>query len=66
MLLLMGSVLLASRWHAQNATKYTKAVTQEISLLLHKAPRSKSGAISHRWSQVSLWAEFVYSLLSRD
>ncbi|KZT60763.1 hypothetical protein CALCODRAFT_522895 [Calocera cornea HHB12733] len=53
------AVLLANYTGAQGAN-FASAATGQLDYLLYTAPRSSSGAISHRSEQVQLWSDFVY------
>jgi rhamnogalacturonyl hydrolase YesR len=39
---------------------YATAAGSQIDYLLHYAPRSAEGAISHRQDDIQLWADFIY------
>ncbi|KAI9448536.1 Six-hairpin glycosidase-like protein [Lactarius indigo] len=41
-------------------TTFADAAAGQLDYLLNVAPRAPNGAISHRQSQVQLWADFVY------
>ncbi|EJU06613.1 Six-hairpin glycosidase [Dacryopinax primogenitus] len=53
------SVLLANYSHTPGGN-FSAAAQAQLDYLLLAAPRSSSGAISHRADQVQLWADFVY------
>ncbi|KAH8979938.1 Six-hairpin glycosidase-like protein [Lactarius hatsudake] len=57
----LASVLLRS-WTLQDPgnTTFADAAASQLDYLLNVAPRAPNGAISHRVSQVQLWADFVY------
>lgn len=52
------AVLLTGR--ALNNRTYASAVADQLVFLLAHAPRSHSGAISHRVEEVQLWNDFIY------
>ncbi|KAL0949131.1 hypothetical protein HGRIS_009215 [Hohenbuehelia grisea] len=58
----LGAAVLLANWTRTNKadTKYSEAAGGQLDFLLHDAPRSPEGAISHRNEQVQLWADFVY------
>lgn len=41
-------------------TRFSTAAGEQLGYLLGNAPRAASGAISHRESEVELWADFIY------
>ncbi|TFK43267.1 Six-hairpin glycosidase-like protein [Crucibulum laeve] len=55
------SVLLAN-WTRPDLTNtaYAQAAGDQLKYLLGSTPRSDAGAISHRASEVQLWADYVY------
>jgi len=55
----MGVAVLLANQTLKNAT-YAKAAFEQLYYLLDVAPRAPNGAISHRASQVQLWADFIY------
>lgn len=60
----LGHAVLLRNWTRVdlNDTRFSTAAGSQLGYLLNNAPRSRSGAISHRASEVELWCVFVYSL----
>jgi len=58
----LGSAVLLRNWTRVDLydTRFSFAAGQQLGYLLNTAPRSGSGAISHRVDEVALWADFVY------
>ncbi|KAG7448944.1 Six-hairpin glycosidase [Guyanagaster necrorhizus] len=58
----LGVSVLLANWTRTNEsdTSFSTAASEELDYLLNYAPRSDSGAISHRSDQVQLWADFIY------
>ena len=58
----LGVCVLLRNWtlpQNENAP-YATAASEQLDYLLNVAPRAPNGAISHRESQVQLWADFIY------
>ncbi|KAI0299736.1 Six-hairpin glycosidase [Multifurca ochricompacta] len=57
----IGVSVLLRNWTLRNHedTSFADAASQQLDYLLHVAPRAPNGAISHRESQVQLWADFI-------
>jgi hypothetical protein len=53
----LGSAVLLRNWTRVdlNDTRFSQAAGQQLGYLLNQAPRSGSGAISHRANEVALW-----------
>ncbi|KAK0242478.1 glycoside hydrolase family 105 protein [Armillaria nabsnona] len=58
----LGVSVLLANWTRTNQsdTSFSTAAGEELDYLLNYAPRSDSGAISHRSDQVQLWSDFIY------
>ncbi|KIJ70445.1 hypothetical protein HYDPIDRAFT_122268 [Hydnomerulius pinastri MD-312] len=58
----IGVAVLLANWTRNDTSdwSYGTAAYQELQYLLDYAPRTDTGAISHRTDQVQLWADFVY------
>nr|VWP00542.1 Avirulence protein A [Ganoderma boninense] len=58
----LGVAVLLANWTRTdlNDTKLADAARDQLDYLLNVAPRTPDGAISHRTSEVQLWADFVY------
>jgi rhamnogalacturonyl hydrolase YesR len=58
----LGQAVLLYNWTRAdlNDTRFSTAAGDQLGYLLNNAPRAPSGAISHRVSDVELWADFVY------
>ncbi|KAI0069199.1 Six-hairpin glycosidase [Artomyces pyxidatus] len=58
----LGFSVLLANWTRTNKsdTVFSVDAQEQLEYLLTDAPRSPQGAISHRESQVQLWADFVY------
>ncbi|KAH8830616.1 Six-hairpin glycosidase [Flagelloscypha sp. PMI_526] len=58
----LGSSVLFANWTRtdKHDESYDAAAKGQLDYLLNDAPRSPSGAISHRVEQVQLWSDFVY------
>ncbi|KAA1465990.1 Six-hairpin glycosidase [Dentipellis sp. KUC8613] len=58
----IGSAVLLRNWTRPDLknTSFSDAAAGQLQYLLQDAPRTPEGAISHRESQVQLWADFVY------
>jgi hypothetical protein len=58
----LGSAVLLCNWTIAdlNDTRFSYAAGLQLGYLLNQAPRSGSGAISHRVSEVALWCVFRY------
>ncbi|KAH9059334.1 Six-hairpin glycosidase [Lactarius vividus] len=58
----IGVSVLLRNWtlHDPGNTTFATAASNQLDFLLNVAPRAPNGAISHRLSQVQLWADFVY------
>ncbi|KAA1465984.1 hypothetical protein DENSPDRAFT_830706 [Dentipellis sp. KUC8613] len=58
----IGNAVLYANWTRLdlNDSSFSDAAWGQLTYLRDQAPRSDTGAISHRADQVSLWADFVY------
>ncbi|KIM83914.1 hypothetical protein PILCRDRAFT_68878 [Piloderma croceum F 1598] len=58
----IGNAVLLANWTRTDLsdTSFSFAAGQQLDYLLNYAPRSAEGAISQRWDQVQLWADFIY------
>ncbi|KAF5369773.1 hypothetical protein D9758_001319 [Tetrapyrgos nigripes] len=58
----IGVAVLLANWTKPDPTNFTysTAVGDQLNYLLNVAPRTASGAISHRTDEAQLWADFVY------
>lgn len=58
----LGSAVLLRNWTLVdlNDTRFSYAAGQQLGYLLNTAPRSASGAISHRVDEVALWYVLRY------
>jgi rhamnogalacturonyl hydrolase YesR len=56
----LGVPMLFANWTGAKGGDYATAINQQLDYLLHDAPRSDDGAISHRSDVVQLWADFIY------
>ncbi|KZT27040.1 Six-hairpin glycosidase [Neolentinus lepideus HHB14362 ss-1] len=58
----LGVAVLLAAWTYGNDSDnpYWQAASNQLDYLLHVAPRTDDGAISHRTDQVQLWSDFVY------
>ncbi|TFK56177.1 Six-hairpin glycosidase [Heliocybe sulcata] len=58
----LGVAVLLAAWTSGNDSNnsYWQAASNQLDYLLHVAPRTDDGAISHRTDQVQLWSDFVY------
>ncbi|KAI0321459.1 Six-hairpin glycosidase [Amylostereum chailletii] len=54
------AVILANWTLTDDAAKYGEAAKEQLDHLLYTVPRTPSGAISQRESEVQLWADFIY------
>ncbi|QRV84738.1 cell wall glycoside hydrolase YteR [Ceratobasidium sp. AG-Ba] len=55
-----GVGVLIANWTNASGGNYDQAATDQLTYLLTVAPRTSSGAISHRSDEVQLWSDFVY------
>ncbi|KAJ3857150.1 Six-hairpin glycosidase [Lentinula lateritia] len=56
----IGVAVLLANWTDSSNTSYAIAAGEQLDYLLNVAPRTDSGAISHRSDEVQLWADFIY------
>lgn len=58
----VGSAVLLRNWTRVdlNDTRFSYAAGEQLGYLLNQAPRSPSGAISHRVDEVALWCVLRY------
>ena len=58
----LGSAVLLRNWTRAdlNDTRFSLAAGQQLGYILNDAPRSGSGAISHRVNEVALWCVLRY------
>ncbi|THV05421.1 Six-hairpin glycosidase [Dendrothele bispora CBS 962.96] len=58
----VGVAVLLANWTKSDLTNtaYSTAAGNQLNYLLNVAPRTASGAISHRADEAQLWADFVY------
>jgi hypothetical protein len=58
----LGPAVLLRNWTRVdlNDTRFSSAAGQQLGYLLNQAPRSGSGAISHRVSEVALWCVLCF------
>jgi len=58
----IGVAVLLANWTRPDLSTdvFWKAASGQLDYLLHQAPKSTEGAISHRVDQVQLWADYVY------
>ncbi|KIM24693.1 hypothetical protein M408DRAFT_26810 [Serendipita vermifera MAFF 305830] len=56
----LGVVVLIANWTGQRDADYGTAASQQLEYLLNRAPRTSTGAISHRNDKVQLWSDSIY------
>ncbi|KIK65589.1 hypothetical protein GYMLUDRAFT_219758 [Collybiopsis luxurians FD-317 M1] len=58
----IGVAVLLANWTRSDGfdSAYATAASEQLDYLLNYAPRTDSGAISHRTDEVQLWADFIY------
>lgn len=60
------AVYLASKiWPIEEEReKLVEAAEKQLDYILHKAPRDKQGAISHRTEKISYWVRTIFKLMT--
>ncbi|KAF9045966.1 Six-hairpin glycosidase [Hymenopellis radicata] len=58
----LGVAVLLANWTRTNLSdnSYADAAGEQLDYLLNVAPRTDTGAISHRSDETQLWADFIY------
>ncbi|KAG8795856.1 hypothetical protein FRC12_008579, partial [Ceratobasidium sp. 428] len=55
-----GIGVLIANWTGASGGNFGQAATDQLTYLLTIAPKSPTGAISHRSDEVQLWSDFIY------
>lgn len=55
-----GVGVLIANWTGASGGNYAQAATDQLTFLLSVAPKTSSGAISHRADETQLWSDFIY------
>ncbi|KAG9088689.1 hypothetical protein FRC07_012486, partial [Ceratobasidium sp. 392] len=55
-----GVGVLIANWTGASGGNFGQAATDQLTYLLTVAPKTSSGAISHRSDQTQLWSDFIY------